>query len=177
MFGWFKKKERGIAVTDLIFMGTPAKHRRLLAMAQQEQPPVFVCWFEETAEAVAQFFADNQVHNITVALPREAAQHRAAAYVFCEHHPSFKTEQQYFQQLALTEALVVSALDEALFTAFGGNRIISLMKSLGLEEDEPVSHAMVSASIKKAQEKTDNKLTGMEQPARSQEEWMKRNVG
>lgn len=175
MFGWFKKKESGIPVNDWVFMTTAAKHRRLLTLAQEEQTPVFVCWFEESAETLVQFFGNNGIHGARVVLPREAGHLRGASYVFCEHHPSFKTEQQYFQQMGIEKALVVSSLDEALFSAFGGNRIISMMKSLGMQEDESINHQMVTSSIKKAQEKIDKKFTGFEQTARSQEEWMAKN--
>lgn len=177
MFGWFKRREAAVRISDVIFMNMDGKYRYLLSLAGQEPQPVFVCWFEESAAALQQYFETQEVSSALVILPREVVGRHGSSIIFCEHHPSFKTEQQRFVQWSLTEAIVVSSLDEALFKAFGGDRIASLMKTLGMNEEEPISHPMVTTSIKKAQQKVDRKFTGFEQPAKCQAEWLNRHTG
>ncbi len=177
MFGLFKKKEPVAPVNDVVFMNTEAKHRHLLSLASLNAEQVFVCWFEQTAETLQQFFEANGLSRFTIILPRELAAHRNVQPVFCEHHPSFKIEQQRFLQLGLSQVTVVSSLDEGLMKKFGGERIAVMMKNLGMKEDEPVSHKMITRSIQNAQKKIDKTFNGTDLHVRSQEEWLKRAGG
>lgn len=174
MFGLFKKKETSVPVNDIIFMNTAGKQQYLLSLAAQYGMHVFVCWFEQTAETLQQLFEANGITRFSIIQPREAGAHRNAELVFCEHHPSAKIEQQRFIQLGLQKVTVVSSLDEPLLKKFGGEHIAGMMKTLGMKEDEPVSHKLVSKSIQNAQKKIDATFSGVEPHVRSQEEWMNR---
>jgi len=57
---------------------------------------------------------------------------------------------------------------------FGGERLISLMQKLGMAPGETIEHPMITASIKRAQEKLSSKIT-VDFSARSQEEWFRRS--
>jgi preprotein translocase subunit SecA len=50
-----------------------------------------------------------------------------------------------------------------------------MMESLGMKEDEAIEHPMITQSIANAQEKIEAKVS-FEQSARSQAEWMDRNL-
>lgn len=173
MFGLFKKKEPSVPVNDIIFMNTAGKQQYLLSLAAQYNH-VFVCWFEKTADTLQQFFENNGITRFNIIQPREAGAHRNTELIFCEHHPSLKIEQQRFLQLGLEKVTVVSALDEALLKKFGGENIAAMMQKLGMKEDEPVTHKLVTKSIQNAQKKTDAQFNGIEGHAHSQEEWMNR---
>jgi preprotein translocase subunit SecA len=66
-------------------------------------------------------------------------------------------------------------MDEPLFKHFGSEKMIPLMKLLGMKENEVIEHSFVSQSIIKGQ----NKIAAMvsfEQSADSQKEWLERNL-
>ena len=67
------------------------------------------------------------------------------------------------------------ALTDALMRHFGGERIASLMKSMGAEEEEFLSHPMITKSVRRAQEKVEKKVR-REKEAESAEEWMRYNL-
>lgn len=69
---------------------------------------------------------------------------------------------------------VFSSLREPLFQQFGGEKIIQLMKQLGMKEEEVIENAMISKAIKKAQEKIEGKVIS-ELPVRSQLDWIEKN--
>ena len=71
--------------------------------------------------------------------------------------------------------MVFNSLDEALFKQFGSDKIISLMKMLGMKEEEAIEHELVSKSILKAQDKIALKVT-TEMTANSQKEWIDKNL-
>ena len=71
--------------------------------------------------------------------------------------------------------IVFSAMDEPIFKHFGSDKLIPLMKMMGMKEDEVIEHNMVSKSIIKGQEKIGEQVT-LEQSAGSQEEWMRKNI-
>jgi preprotein translocase subunit SecA len=50
-----------------------------------------------------------------------------------------------------------------------------MMGNLGMKEDEAIEHPMITQSIANAQEKIEAKVS-LEQSARSQAEWMDRNL-
>ena len=77
--------------------------------------------------------------------------------------------------IGLKVNIILTALDEPLLSHFGGEKLIKIMQSLGMKEDEIIEHKMVSQSIANAQEKIEKKIV-VEQSARSQAEWMERNL-
>ena len=66
------------------------------------------------------------------------------------------------------------SLDEPLFQFFGSQNIKAIMDNLGMKEDECIEHAMVSKSIQRALEKTNQHLD-VELKAHSEKEWFARN--
>ncbi len=68
-----------------------------------------------------------------------------------------------------------SSLDEPLMKVFGGERITGLMKQLGMEENEIISHPFVAKALRNAQDKIARKANG-DSECKSSEEWFKMNV-
>lgn len=66
-------------------------------------------------------------------------------------------------------------MDEPLFKHLGSDKMIPLIKLLGMNENESIEHSYVTQSIIKGQQKIAGKVT-IEQSANSQEEWMERNL-
>ena len=71
--------------------------------------------------------------------------------------------------------MVYSAMDEPLFKHFGSEKLIPLMKMMGMKENEVIEHSMVSKSIVSGQKKIEEQVS-FEQSASSQAEWMERNL-
>jgi preprotein translocase subunit SecA len=67
-------------------------------------------------------------------------------------------------------------MDEPLFKHFGSDKMIPLIKLLGMKGSESIEHSYVTESITKGQKKIADKVI-VEQSAQSQGEWMERNLG
>jgi preprotein translocase subunit SecA len=65
-------------------------------------------------------------------------------------------------------------MDEPLFKHLGSEKMIPMMKLLGMKENEVIEHSLVTKSIIKGQAKIAAQVT-LEQSAQSQEEWLERN--
>jgi hypothetical protein len=177
MFGLFKKKEPGITVTDKIVIGKTARLNALLAAWTADPGCVFIFWFDETLDTASAFFAAQATSPVALFTAREVtAVHLAGkTVVFAEHYPVRTKEEELYRKLNLTAVTVYSALEEPLFKRFGSDKIIQLMRQLGMKEDEVIEHRMVSKSIRDAQEKIEKKLL-IEQTTRSQEQWLEKNL-
>jgi len=177
MFSFGKRKE-STKVTDVVFMHQASKRNACLLALQSNAATIFVTWFEETQQQLQEYFKAQNAANATVILYREAAAHfiNDNPVIFAEHYPLREKEEALYTSLKLEDVKVFSSLDDALFQYFGGARIIEIMQKMGLQENEPVQHTMISMALKNAQEKIGKKVS-LEQSAHSQEEWFKRNVG
>ena len=176
MFSFEKKKET-TKVTDFVFMHAAAKWQACHLALQSNATTIFITWFEETQQQLQEYFTAQNAANATVILYREATAHfiNNNPVIFAEHYPLREKEEALYASLKLEEVKVFSSLDDALFQYFGGARIIEVMQKMGLQENEPVQHTMISMALKNAQEKIGKKVM-IEQSALSQSEWFKRNI-
>jgi len=175
MFGFFKKDEPQVKVSDKVWISEGAKWDACAKMAQANQDVVFVCWFQKTSEKLAAFMLERAI-NSTIMLASDLSEiSHGKLLIFAEHYPLSDTEQQLFLKLGLAEAHVLCALDEPLFQQFKGERIVGLMKSMGMESDEIVGHPMVSKAIRNAQKKIAERIK-VEIKASSPEEWFEANL-
>ncbi len=177
MFSLFKKKVGEIKITEKIVISERAKLQAMQAYWQTDKNTVFIFWFEETIRQAEIFFAGQATGNIPLLTAREAGSHRLAGQtaVFGEHHPLLSKEMELYERLDLGSVVVFSSLNEPLFKHFGGDKIIQLMKQLGMKEDEVIEHNMISKAIRNAQEKIEKKVS-VEQSARSQKDWIEKNL-
>ncbi|MBC7587761.1 MAG: hypothetical protein H7178_05310 [Chitinophagaceae bacterium] len=75
----------------------------------------------------------------------------------------------------MAEATILSGLDEPFFQLFGSDKIVELLSKLGMNEDEAIEHPMITASIINAQKKLAKQVL-IDYTARSQKDWMEKNV-
>lgn len=176
MFGFFKKKNRGATVTDFVTISEKAKCHKLIDLWKANPQVIFICWFEETYDSISACFSQNGIDTGPIVLAREVASHHInnKSVLFAEHYPSKTKETELFERLNFQSVTVWSALEEPIFKAFGGDRIIEVMKKLGMAEDEPVQHPMISNAIANTQNKIEKNLI-TELSARSQKEWIEKN--
>jgi len=178
MFGLFRKKgaSGSVSVTDKVVINEEAKLAALLEAWNKSPNSVIVCWFEDSLEKIAGYMEAHSTVPVPVLLVRDAltAQRAGREPLFAEHYPLRSKEEEAYQSMHLEKVVIYSSLREPLFRQFGADRIIQVMQQLGMKETEVIEHSMISSSIKKAQEKIEQK-TQLDQSARSQEEWIEKN--
>lgn len=177
MFNLFKKKEPAIKIIDKVWMTEAAKEKAIIEEWKKDKNTVFIFWFDETLQRAESELSKATTEAATFFTAREVSSIRTASkpVIFVEHHPLAEKENILFKKLGLQEVKIWSALDEPLFQLFGGERIIQLMKQLGMKEEEAIEHSMISKSIHNAQEKIASKVS-IEQSARSQKDWLLQNM-
>ena len=177
MFNLFKKKEGSVKVIDKVWMTQEAKWNGILELWKKDPSITIIAWFDSTARHLETLFAKETASPASIFSARTVPSSHLTSkkFVFAEHHPIRRKEQAVFSQWHLNEALIYSALDEPLFKHFGGDKIIQMMKQLGMKEDSMIEHKMVSKAIENAQEKIEKKVIS-EQDASSQQEWIERNL-
>lgn len=123
--------------------------------------------------ALASYF---QAHNsATLEKPADAP----LAVLVAEHHPMASKDRALLESLSglPCRARIVFhvALTDALLTHFGGEKLQDLLERLGHEEEIYISHTLISAAIRNAQEKVDRRVHN-EMRAWSANEWVKYNL-
>ncbi len=174
MFTLFKKKEESVKVVDKIWISEKAKWKGIIEECKKDPTAIVIAWFSSTVSHLEALPADT---TITIYLAREIHSSRLAGkkILLAEHHPLRSKEQDSFKLWQLKEAVVHSSLEEPLFKRFGSDKIIQMMKQLGMKEDEAMEHKLISGAIENAQEKIAKKVI-TEHSADSQQEWMERNL-
>ena len=177
LFGKKKTDPPAAAFIDNIYISTAAKLNACLDLARKEPNTLFICWFPETAVQFNKFFRLNGIleNCITEARHVHSAMLQFKTAVFTEHHPLHKKETELVANWLQKEIKVFNALDEPLLKHFGSEKIISLMKQMGVKDDEALQHPMITRAIINAQEKIASKLI-TELAAGSQAAWMEKNV-
>lgn len=172
MFGFFKKDD-SVKLVDRVWLTSAAKWKACVAMQKVNPACLFIAWFEETAHHLRSLLGQDAL--VVMASEVNAEQTQGKMVIMIEHYPMSQTEQEFFKRVQLQEVPVLSALDEPLFMHFGGDRLIELMKKLGVEEDEILGHSMINSSIRNAQKKIAEQVKA-ERKAPSQQVWFALNM-
>jgi hypothetical protein len=180
LFNLFGKKDDEAdnhVFVDRAYVSTVAKMKACAELAKKEPGHVFICWFADTAVQFKEFFHQQGLDEnlVTETHSLHASKLLNKIPVFVEHYPLHTKEVDLIKNWEAKNIVVYSALDEPLFRHFGSDKLIPLMKMLGMKEDEVIEHNMVTKSIIKGQEKIGQQVT-LEQSASSQEEWMRKNI-
>lgn len=116
--------------------------------------------------------------------PANALQPRSSAIarlrmIVTEHHPRQSKDKAIIESAANlaceSELCFHTSLDDPLLRYFNGDAIQRLFKQLGIDEDECISHPLVTTAIRGAQEKIEN-LVPKDLQAESMEDWFKYNL-
>ena len=179
LFNLFGKKEDApeSIFTDRCYQTANAKLNACAALAKNQPTTYFICWFANTLQLFKDFFTQQ---GLDASLVMEAKNFNAAMLnnrqaVFTEHHPLHSKELELIKNWPQQTIIVYSAMDEPLFMHFGSEKMLGLMKLLGMKEDEVIEHSFVTKSIIKGQNKI-AAMVEMEQTAPSQKEWLEKNL-
>jgi hypothetical protein len=178
MFNLFNRaKDEQTKVKDIVWISSMAKWDGMINEQKQNSNTNFVFWFDDSLREAADHLASANFSQANLISARELHSHAAVEgpVIFAEHYPLRKKEQALFNDLGLKEVTVFSSLDEAIFKRFGSDKIIALVKQLGMKESEPINHPMISKAIGNAQLKLQDQVIA-EHLASSQSDWFKRNV-
>lgn len=98
--------------------------------------------------------------------------------VFAEHHPLNEPEEEVLLKLGdislRAKVYAYTDFEDSLLKQFGGERVFEMMKKMGMNESESISHSLVSKAIKEAKKKIGEKVRHTQQ-ANSSEEWFAKN--
>jgi phosphoribosylanthranilate isomerase len=177
MFSLFKKKEPEIKVIDKVVIDETAKLKTMLAQWESDKNIAFVFWFDESLRQAELYFTSQTNEPFTFLTSREAGSPQLAGKtaIFAEHYPIRSKEEELYRKMNLHTVQVFSSLNEPLFKRFGSDKIIQVMKQLGMKDDEVIQHNLVSKAIRNAQEKIEKKVV-MDQSAHSQNDWLEKNI-
>jgi len=177
MFGSLKKKKAGTEVIDKIWMTREAKWKGCIKELKSDPEIIFIAWFDETLQQLEEMLVKENLPTTNIIVARQVNSQilKNKKIVFVEHYPLSSKEQSFFDQFNITNVQIFSSLDEPLFKQFGSEKIVELMKQLGMKETESLEHKMISNAIKRAQDKIESKIS-FDQSARSQAEWFSKNL-
>ena len=199
MFGFFKKKNKRLSVSDKVWQSTEETKNNLMEdIRLKTEENIQVClfyYFEDTKKELEELLQQKGLENnskielfsaskfaYSIRLESQLKKHFErgnATIFFVEHYPSYAKEKAVLEKIGIllgqkTAVIFYTSLESSLLKMFGSERIVELMKKMGYAENECAEHAMISKSIQRAQEKLEKKVEN-EIEADSQEEWFKRN--
>jgi hypothetical protein len=180
LFNLFGKKDSDAGnhiFIDRAYATTEAKLKACAELALKKPGYLFICWFDETMNLFKAYFKQQGVaeERIVIARYLNAGLLKTKTPVFTEHYPLHNKELELIKNWDTEKIIVYSALDEPLFRHFGSDKIVPMLKMMGMKEDEVIEHNLVTKSIIKGQEKIAAQVS-FEHNAISQAEWMKKNV-
>jgi len=179
LFNLFGKKDDEAPesiFTDKTYMTTAAKINACIALAKAQPDTLFICWFTNTLKTFKAAFTQYGLDELKVIDVKQihSGMLQNKTPVFTEHYPLHDKETELVAHWPTQKIVVFSAMDEPLFKHLGSDKMLPLMKLLGMKEEEAIEHSLVTKSIIKGQAKIAAAVT-LEQPANSQEEWLERN--
>ncbi|HMY23218.1 MAG TPA: hypothetical protein PLL59_05110 [Chitinophagales bacterium] len=185
MFGLFKQK-KSIQVTDLIWKTERIKYDALIKQLQDNNKHILIYFFEDTKKSIVDElqtasinFSENTSSNahILVLKSTQILQMSSAENVniiFVEHYPLLSTEQKLKQHilevLNIQNVTFYTSFEDELFQLFGAEKILAIMEKMGFNENEPMSHNLISSSIEKAQQKIEEKVS-IDTNTRQRKDW------
>ncbi len=173
------KKEPSIPdfpIMDLVWISEEAKKGGFIRLIREHPGAVVVSWFDQTRNFFEECLLEEKLSDISVqrAHMTSSDEVKGKTVLFLEHYPLLSRERRLLKGWKPARILFLTALDEPLFSRFGGDRLIELLQRLGLAETENLEHPLITKSIAQAQRKLDGMLKGGDIMAESQEEWFKK---
>lgn len=177
LFNFSQKKKAAPEMKDMIWISKAAKLNGCLNLIKKLQDVVVVAWFSDTYDEYNRFLNEQNGLGVEIQLARSvlSVQVSNKNLILLEHYPLRTKEEDFISNLDPIQVYVFSSLDEPLFNQFGGGKIIPMIQSLGMKEDEMIEHPMISKSIERAQKELEKKVT-VENSANSSKEWLERNI-
>ena len=170
------KKESACSITDATYLSEEAKTNAIVNYAKENNSAICIAWFPDSVTLFKKLFAAKGLNESRVVEAKfyNALKHSGKELFCAEHYPLPAKEDEFLKRVPQKTIRVYNSITDPLFQIFGGEKVIDLMKKMGVKEDEVFSHDMISRSIRRAQEKLASSIPA-ERHAASQEQWFRRN--
>ncbi|MEQ8715878.1 MAG: hypothetical protein RIC80_22890 [Cyclobacteriaceae bacterium] len=195
MFGLFSSEPKGVKFDYITYVTKVQKYKNVLiqfATAANDKHVVLIYFFDQTREELLQLGTALKINMsedvgllsspgyvlLNGQVLRKQGHIKADQVIFMEAHPIASVHREagnYFLDSNIASITCYVGLDEALFQVFDGSRISNLLERMGVKDDEPIAHTMVSKSIEKAQEKLEQDNPNAKDVRSSQEDWLTQN--
>jgi hypothetical protein len=170
----FFSKNKGPEVKDVIFLNAAGFAHGVSQLMQENPDGMVAVWFQHDLDQLRSAIPEIAAERFLLA-GRLGFRHDNGPVLFAGHYPLRTVEQSTCNEAGVKEMLVFSHLDMPLLKMFGSEKIKEMMIKIGVKEDEPLNHPMITMAISKAQDKIAlQNITDMH--ANSEDEWMKANV-
>ncbi|MEQ6119984.1 hypothetical protein [Reichenbachiella sp. MALMAid0571] len=203
MFGLFKSKAKKSNLTYYVYLTKITLYRQLMATVQEDmnnQKELFIAYyFDDTGKELASLLEaadlkfnvlgsmEENTSGITIGKAESLIKSSKNTFevnaysmiLVCEIHPLAGVDIALYDYLTEKYGGAIlrfyTSIDSPILRMFGADRIIQLLKTMGMEENEMIEHSMVTKSILRAQEKIKEQVIH-EKDAHSIEEWMEKNT-
>lgn len=170
---FFSRKKR-IAVTDTVFLNNTGCMKAIGKILAEKQQTIVAVWFQEELDAIRRELSGFAEDRFVLADRLNASNATGRDVVFYGHYPIRSNETDLCESLGISELRVFTHLDAALLRIFGSEGIKDVMVKMGMKEDEPLNHPMITKAISNAQDKIAKQcITDM--ASRSEDGWMQAN--
>ncbi len=171
----FFTKNKGPKITTTIFLNEQGFTKAISEWLQQNPGGAAISWFQLDLDNLRTHMPSIAADRFVLADRLGFSHTDGKQYLFAGHYPIHQSELDLYANLGLTEILVYAHLAMPLFRSFGSDNIVQLMIKMGMKEDEPIDHPMITKAITNAQEKIAKNCSIVMQ-ATSQQEWMNLNA-
>ena len=172
----FFSKSKGPQTTDVIYLNENGFVAGINEWIRQHPEGKVVVWFQQDMERLRGLLHGQAGERFVLADRLSFHQLPGVALLFAGHYPLHAAEVDLCDNLGLNEMRVYAHLGMPLLRMFGSEKIAELMVKMGMQEDEPLNHAMITRAIGQAQEKIAKKCS-TDMHAVSEEEWLRANAG
>ncbi|MFH6985315.1 hypothetical protein [Marinoscillum luteum] len=190
---FFSRKPKGPTKKYIAYKSKMAKYRNVMtAFKNQGDRRLVTYFFEQTGKEVRQLC---EALELTISEPGSSSGADitlikaydlgklplldSSEIVCIEVHPLSRVNalvEEAFQHKASGQITYYIGMDEPLFEVFGAERILRLMEQMGMEENEPITHPMISKSLERGMEKLQKTLANPQDIRTSSEEWRAANM-
>ena len=164
MFGLFKKKNKAARPNYQVFSSEVNKYRHIIKLIKSASGPITVLYHfnntrteaEQLLKAAGIDFSDNNSGNIQLMFAQDyidSLSVNSNPVIVTEIYPLPDRDIELMQKSNGLDRQFFSAMDSPFFNKLGSYRLPTLMQNLGMQDDEAISHPMVSKSIAKVQDK------------------------
>jgi hypothetical protein len=156
MFNWLKGGHKKPTYTDVIWATSAEKWAALPALVEGAGHVHLYGWFDDTIAAAEACLgpAARVLHGREFSAASAHGHH----IIVLEHYPLRAREAALLSASEPASIRVLSALNEPLLQAFGGNEVANMMSKMGLASGETVAHPLIGKSIAQAQERLAEKV-------------------
>ncbi len=156
-----------------------AKLAGIFAEASKHSNVTVLAWFEDLYEALKQVpnSASVRVDLADRYLLNPGSMTGEVVFI-AETYPLFDKEMQLINVLyraGVAKIYVYASLDEDVYRSFGSERILDILDTLGMKDEESIQHSMIDKSVERARKRIASQMRGPERSTRTSQEWFREN--